>query len=83
MPAHAQGISWTKARSRLANTVKADPTNVDAIADARRELKAARLADYITRVVDESPPLTGEQRNRLALLLRGTPNGGAGGRAPQ
>ena len=83
MPAHAQGISWTKARSRLANTVKADPTNADAIADARRELKAARLADYITRVVDEGPLLTGEQRNRLALLLRGTPNGGAGGRAPQ
>lgn len=83
MPAHAPGISWTKARSCLANTVEADPTNVDAIADARRELKAARLADYITRVVDEAPPLTGEQRNRLALLLRGTPNGGAGGRAPQ
>ena len=81
MPAHAQGISWTKARSCLANTVKADP--VDAIADARRELKAARLADYITRVVDEAPPLTGEQRDRLALLLRGTPNAGAGGRAPQ
>jgi hypothetical protein len=83
MPAHAQGISWTRARSCLANTVKADPTNADAIADARRELKAARLAAYIERVVDEAPVLTGEQRDRLALLLRGTPNGGAGGRAPQ
>ncbi len=39
---------------------------------ARRELAEAKLAPYIQRVVDEAPPLSPEQRDRLALLLRGT-----------
>lgn len=38
---------------------------------AARGLKAARLADHIKRVVDAAPPLTAEQRDRLATLLRG------------
>jgi hypothetical protein len=36
---------------------------------ARASLKAARVEDYITRVVNEAPPLTAEQRERLAVLL--------------
>lgn len=64
-------LSWTKARSDLANTIKADPTNVAAITEKRRVLKAARLADHIAKVVAEAPPLTAEQRDRLALLFRG------------
>lgn len=39
--------------------------------DVAREYTAARLADYIKRVVDAAPPLTADQRDRLALLLRG------------
>jgi len=39
--------------------------------DQRRQLAATRLADYIKRTVDNAPPLTAEQRDRLALLLRG------------
>jgi hypothetical protein len=35
------------------------------------DFKADRLAAYIQRLVDESPPLTADQRDRLALLLRG------------
>lgn len=46
--------------------------------DLRRQLKAEQLADYIKRTVDAAPPLTPEQRDRLALLLRG---GGAGAQA--
>lgn len=34
------------------------------------EIRAERLADYIRETVDAAPPLTPEQRNRLALLLR-------------
>ncbi|HET8536116.1 MAG TPA: hypothetical protein VFL73_02950 [Solirubrobacteraceae bacterium] len=37
----------------------------------KRELKAAQLAEHIERVVNEAPPLTPEQRDRLAVLLRG------------
>lgn len=36
-----------------------------------RDLAAARIQDYIKRVVDAAPPLTSEQRDRLAGLLRG------------
>ncbi len=41
--------------------------NADAL---RRDLAAVRLEDYIKRVVDSAPPLSSEQRDRLALLLR-------------
>ena len=39
--------------------------------DLRRELKAATLAEHITKTVAEWPPLTPDQRDRLAVLLRG------------
>lgn len=41
------------------------------IAVRKRDLKADKLAAHIARVVDTLPPLTAEQRDRLALLLRG------------
>jgi hypothetical protein len=47
------------------------PNNTEALNAARRELRAAQAADYIKRLVDSAPPLTDEQRDRLALLLRG------------
>lgn len=37
---------------------------------ARRDLHAARLEDYISRTLATAPPLTDEQRQRLALLLQ-------------
>ncbi len=66
-----EGTSWTRARSRLANTIKVDPTNVEAITEARRNLKAARLADYIRKTVAVEPFLTTEQADELATLLHG------------
>jgi hypothetical protein len=36
-----------------------------------RDLRAARLEDFIRKTVAAAPPLTPEQRDRLALLLRG------------
>ncbi|WJL95876.1 hypothetical protein QSU92_01220 [Microbacterium sp. ET2] len=38
--------------------------------DARREHAAAKLEQYIEQVVASAPPLTVEQRDRLAALLR-------------
>ena len=38
---------------------------------ATRDLAAAKLEDYIRRTVEAAPPLTEDQRDRLALLLRG------------
>lgn len=39
------------------------------IAELRGLLRAEQLAEHIRRVVDQAPPLTDEQRGRLALLL--------------
>jgi hypothetical protein len=40
-------------------------------AERRRDAAAQRLADYIEATVAIAPPLTADQRSRLALLLRG------------
>ena len=40
---------------------------------AQRNLAAERLAAYIEQVVAAAPPLTPEQRDRLAALLRPIP----------
>lgn len=39
--------------------------------EARTQVQAAAMADAIRRVVDASPPLAAEQRDRLGVLLRG------------
>jgi hypothetical protein len=39
---------------------------------------AAAKAAYIERLVETAPPLTPEQRDRLATLLRGTPEDSRG-----
>jgi hypothetical protein len=41
------------------------------VADAERDLRAAKLEDHIRKVVDQAPRLTPEQADRLAALLRG------------
>ncbi len=43
----------------------------DSDSKARSQVQAAAMADVIRRVVDASPPLTAEQRDRLGVLLRG------------
>lgn len=61
-------------RAQLAARTRWAP-NKESTLDAQREFRAARAEDYVRRLVDEAPPLTRAQRDRLALLLRG--------RAPQ
>lgn len=60
--------SWTKTRSQIAHAKKADPA-AD-VTELRRQLRAERLEEHIRKVVDEAPPLTAEQRERLAAILR-------------
>jgi hypothetical protein len=40
------------------------------------------LDAYVARLVDEAPPLTSEQRDTLALILRRAPRRPPGARAP-
>ncbi len=62
-------------RGHLAATVRHHPDHTAAIAELRGELRAAGLAEHIRRAVHAAPPLTAEQRLRLASLLTG-PVGG-------
>ncbi len=62
---------WTHHRARVASLTRSRTPDDPDLIEARRDLKAERLADYITRTVDAAPPLTPAQRDRLALQLRG------------
>lgn len=57
------------ARNRLNALQRHRGPNAPEIADARRDLRAAKLRDHIRRVVDDLPPLTDAQRAELAALL--------------
>lgn len=63
------------ARNRLAAITRHHGPDDPRTAAARSELAEAKLADAIAKVVESAPPLTAEQRNRLATLLM---SGGAG-----
>lgn len=64
-------MSWTAERARLAGTIRWRPDDLEAQTEARRDLAAARLASKIEEAVAGWPPLTGEQRAQLAILLLG------------
>ncbi|MEY4081692.1 MAG: hypothetical protein RL430_2122 [Actinomycetota bacterium] len=64
-------MSWTAERARVASLSRSRTPDDPALVSARRDLKAARLEDHIRRVVAEAPPLTDEQRDKLAAILRG------------
>lgn len=72
-------MSWTRERAKVAalKRHRHDPNDPD-VTDAVRDLAAARLEDYVRGVVDTFPPLTDDQRNRIAALLR--PVESSGGR---
>jgi hypothetical protein len=50
------------------------PVDDPEVVTARQELAAAHLGDVIRRIVDEAPPLSDEQKVRLALALGGGDN---------
>lgn len=56
-------------RGRVAALSRSRTTDDPELIAARRNLRAERLADHIRRVVDAAPPLTNEQRQRLAAML--------------
>lgn len=56
-------------------TRRADPK---AIAARRQELAAAKLEAYVAKVVGDAPPLTQEQIDKIAVLLRPSSGGEPG-----
>lgn len=69
----------THARAAVLHRYRA-PGDAELLA-ARAAHTEAALAAHITRVVNASPPLTAEQRERIAALLR-APMGSASGGDP-
>jgi hypothetical protein len=64
------------ARGRLGHATRNHPEQVE---DRRRDLAEAKITDYIETVLAQAPPLSDEQRNRLAELLRPARRDLAGG----
>jgi hypothetical protein len=58
------------ARAVMAHKRNPSPATREAVEQLRAAYTEAKLADYISRVVDNAPPLEDAQRDRLALLLR-------------
>jgi len=57
------------AAGRLAILKRWHPDDSPKVTAAERELRAEKLAAHIRKAVDAAPPLTTEQRVRLAELL--------------
>lgn len=64
-------MSWTVERARVASLSRSRAPDDPDLINARRDLRAERLADHIAAKVAEAPPLTPAQLDRLSVLLRG------------
>lgn len=63
-------MSWQAERARVASLSRSrEPDDPDLVA-ARRDLRALRLEDHVTKVLAEAPPLTDAQLARIAGILR-------------
>ena len=62
--------TWTKARSRLGNAVQKHGKDSPQAVEARVEFRALKLEDHVRKVIAEAPPLSDEQKERIAALLR-------------
>lgn len=64
-------MSWTTERARVASLTRSREPDDPELVAARRNLRAERLADHVAKIVAEAPPLTPEQIDRIAGLLKG------------
>lgn len=60
---HYAGAVGALSRSR-------EPDDPDLV-EARTRLRIAKIEESVRQIVDAAPPLTSDQRERLAMLLRG------------
>jgi hypothetical protein len=64
----AHSLKQMRADIARASKRTGDPISA---ANKRRDYAAAKLEDYIRRVVETAPSLTDDQRSRIASLLQG------------
>ena len=63
-------MSWLHERARVAGLSRDRNPDDPELQDARQRLKAARLEEHVRKTVAAWPPLTSEQCDRIAILLR-------------
>jgi hypothetical protein len=73
--------TWTSERARIAalkRGIRAGerPADDPALAEAQRNLRELKAAEYIEKVLSQAPALTDAQRTRLAELFRPFRHGG-------
>jgi hypothetical protein len=68
---------WRHSRGRIAALSRSRSADDPELLAARRDLRAARLADHVREAVAGWPPLSDKQRSEIAALLR--PTGGGSG----
>lgn len=64
-------MSWTQERARVASLSRSRTADDPELLAARGRLKSERLELFIAKTLAAAPPLTGEQIDRLAMLLKG------------
>lgn len=62
--------SVTTERARIAALSRSRPKNDPELIEARQRLKTLRLEAHVQKALDQAPPITPEQANRIASLLR-------------
>jgi len=67
-------MSWKTQRAKVAALSRSRNSNDPELVEARQKLKALKLEEYVSKVVAQAPPLTAEQADKIAALLR--PAGG-------
>lgn len=67
---HGAELSWQAERARVASLTRSRTPDDPELIDARRNLRAERLAEQVRKVVEQAPPLTPEQCESIAALLR-------------
>ena len=65
---HMPEITWARKRAEIAAKSRHHPGRGSH--EYRVELRALRLAEQVERVVNEFPPLTDAQVERIAAILR-------------
>lgn len=62
--------NWRTPRAKVGALSRSRESTDPELVAARRDLKAAMLAEHVKKVVDQAPPLTAEQVDKIAALLR-------------
>jgi hypothetical protein len=69
--------TWKQKRAKIAGLSRDRKPDDPELVEARRELRAQRLAEHVDNVVAGWPPLTDAQLDRIAALLRSGSRGDA------